>query len=66
MQLATYLAQEGLSLSAFAVRVGAKNARTVQRYVKQTRIPSGAMMAKIAEATAGAVQPSDFFEAAPE
>jgi transcriptional regulator with XRE-family HTH domain len=61
MQLAAYLQTEGLSLSEFARRIGAKNARTVQRYTKHGRMPSSRMMMEIARATSGAVQPNDFF-----
>jgi transcriptional regulator with XRE-family HTH domain len=64
MQLADYLAAQGLSLNEFARRVGAKNARTIQRYTKHGRTPSGRMMAEIARVTNGAVQPNDFFPVA--
>lgn len=66
MQLSEYLSEEGISLSAFARQVGAKNARTIQRYTKHGRIPAGSMMAKIMDATDGKVQPNDFFPAAGE
>lgn len=62
MKLATYLAEAEISLSEFARRIGARNARTVQRYTKHGRVPSGTMMAKIASATGGKVQPGDFLE----
>jgi len=61
MRLSDYLGEQGVSLGEFARRVGAKNARTIQRYTKHGRVPSGSMMAKIAQATEGAVQPNDFF-----
>ena len=61
MTLADYLNAEGLTLSEFALRIGACNARTVQRYTKHGRIPSGAMMARIMHETGGKVQPHDFF-----
>lgn len=61
MKLADYLAAEQINLSEFARQIGARNARTVQRYTKHGRIPSGMMMAKIVTATAGKVQPSDFY-----
>lgn len=64
MQLADYLAEQRISLSAFARQVGAKNARTIQRYTKHGRVPAGSMMAKIMVATNGRVQPNDFFPAA--
>lgn len=63
MQLATYLAAENISLSEFARRIGAKNARTVQRYTKHGQIPGGKMMAKIMRETGGKVQPADFLPA---
>lgn len=66
MQLAVYLADRKISMSAFARTIGAKNARTVQRYVKHGRLPSRAMMERITTATAGAVQPNDFYSDAAE
>jgi hypothetical protein len=62
MKLATYLASAQISLSEFSRQIGAKNARTVQRYTKHDRVPSGTMMMKIVSATGGVVQPSDFFD----
>lgn len=62
MTLTDYLTETETSLSAFARLIGAKNARTVQRYTKHGRIPSGEMMAKIAAVTGGRVQPNDFFD----
>lgn len=64
MKLHAYLAERRISLSAFARQVGAKNARTIQRYTKHGRVPSGPMMAKIMAETGGAVQPNDFCSAA--
>lgn len=61
MTLSDYLTRGSISMNEFARRIGAKNARTVQRYIKQGRIPSGTMMARIVAATGGAVQPNDFF-----
>jgi DNA-binding transcriptional regulator YdaS (Cro superfamily) len=61
MKLADYLTQADVSLSEFARRIGAHNARTVQRYTKHGRIPSGTMMAAIQRETGGKVQPNDFF-----
>lgn len=60
MKLAVYLADNGVSLSAFARQVGAKNARTIQRYTKHGRVPSGTMMARIMAETNGMVRPNDF------
>lgn len=61
MTLEAYLRDESLSLGEFARRIGARNARTVQRYVKGLRIPSVAMMGAIQRETDGKVQPNDFF-----
>jgi len=66
MTLEQYLNRESLSLGEFARRVGAKNARTVQRYVKGLRRPSMPMMDAISRETGGAVQASDFLVAAGE
>lgn len=66
MQLASFLRESGISLNAFARQIGAKNARTVQRYTKHGRIPSSRMMQKIVTATEGKVQPNDFYSAAAE
>jgi len=61
MKLADYLAGSDISLAEFARRIGAHNARTVQRYTKHGRVPSGKMMAAIQRETGGEVQPNDFF-----
>ena len=66
MQLAAYLADREISMSAFARAVGAKNARTIQRYVKHGRLPSRVMMDRITAETEGAVQPNDFYAVAGE
>ncbi|MDB5733182.1 MAG: hypothetical protein JWQ03_3077 [Variovorax sp.] len=60
MQLATYLSQRSISLGEFARQIGARNARTVQRYTKHGRIPSGQMLAQIHRATNGLVTVEDF------
>ncbi|MBO9377695.1 hypothetical protein GG804_13040 [Sphingomonas histidinilytica] len=67
MKLIDYLSSEVISLNAFAARIGAKNARTVQRWTKSPgsagyRMPSTAMMDAIMRETGGKVQPNDFFE----
>lgn len=64
MNLANYLARHGLSYREFARRIGTPHARTVERYAKGQRVPAGRMMAAIAEATEGAVQPKDFVDPA--
>ena len=63
MTLTDYLATNEISLGEFARRIGARNARTVQRYTRHGRVPSGSMMAAIVEATKGDVQPADFVPA---
>lgn len=65
MTLTDYLRSTGLSMNEFARRIGAKNARTVQRYTGHGRIPSGLMMARIVAATGGLVQPTDFLDTVP-
>lgn len=66
MTLAQYLQDNGISFSEFARRIGTPHGRTVERYVKGTRVPTGRMMAKIDKATGGAVTASSFFEPALE
>lgn len=66
MTLEQYLEREAISLAEFARRIGAKNARTVQRYVKGLRRPSMPMMDKITRETGGAVQASDYLDAVAE
>ena len=66
MTLAQYLQSNEISFSEFARRIGTPHARTVERYVKGSRIPSGRMMAAIDKATSGVVTASDFFEPALE
>jgi transcriptional regulator with XRE-family HTH domain len=60
MRLASYLKAEGLTYTEFARRIGACNARTVERYAKGQRVPAGKFMAAISRESAGAVQPDDF------
>lgn len=60
MKLAKYLEHHGISYTEFARRIGTEHPRTVERYAKGQRIPSGRMMAAIVAASAGAVQPADF------
>ncbi len=66
MKLAHYLRENDISFSEFARRIGTPHARTVERYVKNKRVPSGRMMMQITAATGGAVQAIDFFEPAPQ
>lgn len=60
MDLRDYLQDQGLSLGEFARRIKVRNARTVQRYVKGLRTPTGPVMARIVEETGGKVMPNDF------
>jgi len=60
MKLASYLAEHQISFSAFARQIGTPHGRTVERYARGKRIPSGLMMAAIVRVTEGAVQPADF------
>lgn len=62
MKLEQYLAQEGLTLSAFAGTVGTTHA-TISRIVAGKRHPSGSLMRRIWEVTDGAVTPGDFSKA---
>ena len=61
MEIANYLACHGISYAEFARRIGTPHARTVERYAKNQRVPSGRMMAAIIAATDGVVQAADFF-----
>lgn len=61
MLLRDYLAREGLTYSAFAVRIGSNHARTVQRYALGQQIPDKTMMLRIVDATNSEVTPNDFF-----
>ena len=61
MFLRDYLKAESLSYGEFARRIGAKNARTVQRYVEGARIPRPDKMERIGRETGGRVGPADFY-----
>jgi len=63
MTLDTYLKQHGITQLEFADRIGCEQP-TVNRFISG-RIPSPGLMAKIAEATDGAVTPNDFFGITP-
>lgn len=64
MSLADYLEAEGLNYEQFARLIGAKNGRTVQRYVVDGRVPSPKMIAAIELATGGKVPPGSFYPSA--
>jgi len=61
MRLGDYLRQSGETASGFARRLGVKSPATVGRYVRGQRLPAAAIMGRIVLATAGAVQPNDFY-----
>lgn len=65
MKLAAYLAQENLSPSQFADRLGVP-ASTVSRILQGEREPRLGTIAKIREATNGLVTANDFMEPRPE
>lgn len=60
MQLRAYLESTGESRETFARRIGIAPA-ALYRYLAGARIPRQDVMRRIVEATAGAVQPNDFF-----
>lgn len=62
MTLSEYLDSHTLTLTAFAERVGV-SVEAVRRYTDGDRLPRPDVMARIVEATAGAVQPGDFYPA---
>jgi len=62
MTLTDYLAEQKMSHAAFAERIGVSQA-AVTRYARGARFPHRAILAKIRDATGGAVTVSDFFEA---
>jgi 3,4-dihydroxy 2-butanone 4-phosphate synthase/GTP cyclohydrolase II len=64
MKLSAYLSREKLTAARFAGRIGAP-ASTITRILRGERSPTLEIMARIAEATAGAVTPNDFLIIAP-
>lgn len=60
MQLREYLADQKLTIPAFADLIGVK-VQTVHRYVNGERLPRREVMDKIKAVTGGKVQPNDFF-----
>lgn len=60
MTLKEYLSQQGLTCEAFADKIGVK-APTAWRYANGHRIPRPTIMARIADATDGAVTAQDFY-----
>lgn len=62
MTLQDYLSREGLTFTAFALKIGTKHPRTVERYAKGQQIPDRTMMRRIVEETNGEVMPNDFYD----
>ena len=62
MTLREFLTQHNISHDQFAAEVGAAHRITVHRWTDGSRIPSREYMRKIVSATAGQVQPADFYE----
>ena len=60
MQLRAYLDAHDIPISVFADRLGV-SVQAIHRYINGERTPKPAVMARIAGATAGQVQPNDFF-----
>ena len=63
MKLRQYLAEHGLTLEAFAGRIGVSTGAAC-RYALGTRMPQRAVMARIVEATGGEVTAQDFYASA--
>lgn len=63
MQLSKFLEERGETIAEFAERINLSH-EAVRRYAARERIPRADIMPRIIEATAGQVQPNDFFEAA--
>lgn len=60
MKLRTYLADNKITFTDFAKRIGVGHARTVERYAKGQRHPRPTAMAAIRRETGGAVTADDF------
>jgi TorA maturation chaperone TorD len=60
MKLKEYFIREGITASQFAARIG-RAVSTVTRLANSETVPEPDTIAKIVEATGGAVQPNDFF-----
>lgn len=63
MRFAKYLTDHGHSDADFAARIGVTR-QAIHRFKTGQRIPNRATMAKIVEATGGAVTPDSFFDIA--
>ena len=60
MTLSDYLRDHDLTAARFAEKIGVSQ-QAVQRYARGTRMPRPPIMARIEEATGGAVQAQDFY-----
>lgn len=60
MTLQDWLDRESVTVGEFASRIG-RSSEAVRRYVMGDRIPDRETMPLIAQETAGAVTPNDFF-----
>lgn len=60
MKLSLYLEKTGLSVSAFAARIGVDHS-SVSRYARDERIPGRDVMQRIRAETGGAVTADDFY-----
>lgn len=65
MKLSEYLEGQEEKPAAFARRIQVSPV-TVHRYLHKRVIPAAEEMARIVEATKGAVQPNDFYDLAPK
>ena len=63
MKLSEYLENQGLSQEGFGRLIGVTQ-QAVERYVSGARVPRPEVIRRIVDATDGAVEPNDFFEAA--
>lgn len=61
MQLGSYLATRAIPHAEFARAINVTTT-ALYRYIDGDRVPRRDILAKIAEVTAGAVQPNDFFD----
>jgi hypothetical protein len=66
MRLSEYLDMTGEGYATFGRRIGLASAGNARRYASGERVPRRDVMQRIVVATGGAVQPNDFFPAAPE
>jgi transcriptional regulator with XRE-family HTH domain len=60
MELRQYLDAQDIPVSAFAEDIGV-SVQAIHRYLNGERIPKREVMDRITRATAGKVQPNDFF-----